>query len=204
MLVENDHAVLIIQGLGDNHKWVCQAIKTLTGGWTGFGLSPIVYMVGWQDGEINFQPKLDRLVRRIDGLKTHYKKVSLVGLSAGGSAAFNAFLERNGVVYKAVNVCGRLFPGDGYNMRSLNHVAQKSPLFKESVLLFSQRVHELTNDDRIRLMTVRGKFWDELVPAKTSVLEGATNITVPMFEHIINIGLALGPMAKPVIEFLAS
>lgn len=202
IMMKKGHAVIIIPGLGDDRFGALWIIQKLTNYWSTYGLTPIVYAIGWHNGEKEFQPKLNRLIKYIDALSKTYEKISLVGTSAGASAALNAFFVRRKKVYKAISVCGRLFPGSGYKRRSLENMAKNSPPFRESVLLFARTEPTLTRFDRRRLMTIRARFGDEMVPAATSVLEGATNVTIPLFEHVVCIGLAFMPKATPIIDFL--
>ena len=82
------HAILVIPGLNDRRV----RMSFLMNGWVKDGFSPIIHIVNWHDGE-HFDPKLHRLDLKIDELASQYAKVSLIGASAGGSAAFNAFLR---------------------------------------------------------------------------------------------------------------
>jgi hypothetical protein len=64
------------------------------------------------------------------------------------------------------------------------------------------RERELGKTDRTRIMTVHALLGDELVPAKTTTVDGATNIVVPTPEHIFSITMALTLLSKPLIQFL--
>ena len=59
-----EHSVIIVPGLGDETRFLAFATRF----WRGQGLEPIVYSVGWRDGENEFLPKLKRLMGLIDKL----------------------------------------------------------------------------------------------------------------------------------------
>lgn len=193
------HHTIIIPGLGDEVNKMIWA----TYHWRRSGLDPIVHSVGWHGGEKEFQPKLQILVDMIDEFADDGDRVSLVGCSAGGSAALNAFFERREAVYRVINVCGRLRTGSQNGFRSFDARTATSPPFAESVKLFESHENLLTHQDRQKVMTVRALFGDELVPADTTILRGAYNTVVPTPEHVLSIAMALTIFSKPLITFLA-
>lgn len=196
--MNKEHSVIVIPGLGDETR----LLQVATNHWKRHGLNTIVHSVGWSDGEPSFEPKLKILVEMIDRLKNKGAVVSLVGTSAGGSAALNAFIERRNVVHRVVNVCGRLRKGPTTGFRSFEAKTASSPSFAESVKLFESREGSLTYLDKQKIMTVRAMFGDELVPADTTILQGALNTRVPSPEHVFSIGMSLTLFSKPVILFL--
>jgi len=197
--MSKEHKVIVIPGLGDRRT---KPLELLTNHWKREGLEPIVHAVGWNDGEDSFEPKLHRLVEMIDGFVDQGDAVSLVGTSAGGSAALNAFIERKNVVHRVINVCGRLRVGPTDGFRSFESKSKSSPAFAESVKLCETREGLLLPADRRKIMTVRAMFGDELVPSETTVLQGAYNTTIPTPEHVFSIASALTVFSKPLIVFL--
>lgn len=191
------HKVIIVSGLGDN----IGKIRFATNHWKKFGLEPIAYSVGWHDGEKEFKPKLKRLIKLINDLSRKGNTISLVGLSAGGSAVLNAFIEQKDKVHRVVNVCGRLRTGTQKGFRSFAVRTSSSPAFARSIRLCEARENNLTKADRLKVMTVRAIF-DELVPKDTAILKGAYNTKIPTLEHIFSIGMALTLFSKPIILFL--
>ena len=192
------HNVIIIPGLGDQKK----PFEWATNHWRTHGLEPLVYSVGWRDGQKSFIPKLHRLLEVIDRFVEKGDMVSLVGASAGGSAALNAFAQRKTAVQRVINICGRLRVGNAMGFRSLRIQSMSSPAFAESVTLCERHSELLSEKDRKKCMTVRAMFGDELVPPETTVLRGAHNIQVPTPEHMFSIFLALTIFSKPLIGFL--
>lgn len=193
------HSVIIIPGLGDN----VQAIKLLEKSWKKFGLDIIPHSIGWRDGENDFKPKLERLLKLIDKLHKEGKKVSLVGTSAGGSAVLNAFVKRKNVIHKVVNVCGRLRVGPESGFRSFALKSKSSLSFADSVKMFESKESLLTEKDRKRIMTIMPIFGDQLVPSSTVFIEGAVNKKIFMGEHILSITYAMA-IYTPLKKFLLS
>lgn len=193
------HKVIIIPGLGDRVAATSWATKR----WNNYGLEPIVHPIFWHDGEI-FQAKLEKLLKIVDEQAINGGKVSLIGCSAGASAALNAFCERKKQINKVISICGRLKVGNQKGFRSLQARVKSSPAFKQSVILFNNRQGLLSHDDRKRIMTVTAKFGDELVPADTSVLDGAYNITIPTIEHSLSIYGALTIFSGRLVSFFRS
>lgn len=192
------HYAIIIPGLGDNTR----VLEWAVGHWKRYGLDPIVYSVGWRDGEESFRPKLKKLVMLIDQYRKNGDKVSLVGTSAGGSAAMNAFIERKRTIHRVINVCGRLKVGPTTGLRSFATQTKSSPAFAESVRICEKGIEELTVTDRRKIMTVRAMFGDELVPPETTIVDGAYNTQIPSGEHLLSIGAALTICSDPLISFL--
>ncbi|MDP1722901.1 MAG: hypothetical protein Q8L37_06890 [Candidatus Gottesmanbacteria bacterium] len=196
--MRNVHTVIIIPGLGDETR----VLGYITWHWKSYGLEPVVYSVGWRDGEESFRLKLNRLVKLIDEFVKKGAMVSLVGTSAGGSAALNAFTERKNKIHRVINVCGRLRVGPTTGLRSFASKTKSSPAFAQSVRLCEQSIKRLAVADRKKIMTVHAMFGDELVPSETTIIEGANNIQVPTAEHIVSIGAALTVFSKSLISFL--
>lgn len=191
------NTVVIIPGLGDE----VHALEYITRHFNKYGLDVAVHSIGWRDGTADFHPKFNKLLRHIDEL-SETSKVSIIGTSAGGSAALNAFTKRKKVVYKVVNLSGILRSSKEVGWRSFEERTKSSPQFAQSVKMFTNLENSLSAVDRKRVMTVYPKFGDELVAPDTVTLSGAMNIRIPSIEHVLSIALALTIFSKPVISFL--
>lgn len=191
------HYVIFIPGLGNDTN----IIRIATLFWRKYNLKPLVYPFNWHEKNTNFQRNLSKLSNLISKLSQDQCKVSLVGCSAGGSVALNAFYENN-KVSKIVNVCGRLRKGTQKGFRSFTARTKSSKLFAESVELCEERTDSLSEVDRKMIMTIRPLLGDELVPGNTTTINGAKNITLPTGEHLITIGVSLTIFAKRIINFL--
>lgn len=128
--------------------------------------------------------------------------MSLVGTSAGGTAVLNAFIKRKNKIHRIINICGRLRTGPEYGFRSFQTTTSTSRAFAQAVKLAEAEEHTLTKAERNRIMTVRARFGDEVVPPETTILEGAYNTSVLTPEHMLSIGAAITIFSKPLINFL--
>lgn len=190
------HYVIIVSGLGDE----AQLLKWATNHYRQYELEPVIHNIWWRKGERHFIPKLQKLIKLIDRLSKNGSLVSLVGTSAGSSAVLNAFVKRKSKICKVISICGRLRQGDEEGFRSFKFRSASSLAFKESVLMFEKSEPSINKDDRKKIMTVRAMF-DELVPPKTVIVQGALNKRIPMVEHVLSIATAL-LVYDPVIRFL--
>jgi len=189
--------VLIIPGLGEYDEYV----EMLTRCWRKYGLEPVIHQMHWSDGE-HFALKLEKLVAVVDALSKDGSVISLVGLSAGASAALNLFLERDHAIDRVVSICGRIRKGDQTGYRSFETRTKSSRAFAESVMLFAKEEKSLSVEQRKRIMTVRPLFGDALVPASTTHIDGARNVTIPTAGHIFSIGMSLSICSRPILQFL--
>lgn len=193
------HKVIIVPGLGDNKVF---HIKFATNHWTKKGLDVLIHRFDWMNNYESFETKFNRLLKLVDSLVLEDNTISLVGLSAGGSAVLNVLVERKKMIHKVVNICGRLRTGSDKGFRTLRDKSKNSPSFYKSVKYFEKKEKSLNSDELQRIMTVRAKFGDELVPSNTVSIEEAYNITIPTIEHVLSIGLALSVFSKEIISFL--
>lgn len=200
MSSESPHTVIVVPCLGDDKQVAQFMLEKAINNWHHDGLHTIIHSVHWRDGE-PFEEKLQKLLTLID-TQQDKDKISLVGISAGASLAFNAFNQRKERVHKAVNVAGRLRAGQA-TIRSLERMAKTSPAFRESVLSFEEAEPLLSDQDRLRLMTVRPFLGDELVPRDTADLPGAHNQWIYTPEHGLSIWLALR-LQKKIRTFLTT
>lgn len=191
------HTVIIIPGLGDG----VELMEFATRHWKWVGLYPLVYSVGWRDGERSFTPKLTRLLELIDTLHESGKRVSLVGTSAGGSAAMNAFIERRDAIHRVINVCGRLRVGPTKGLWSFAAKTKSSPAFADSVMMCESHQKTISDKDLKRVMTIRPIF-DEIVPTDTVELDGAHNRVIPSMGHVLSIALSMTFFSYQLASFL--
>lgn len=195
----SDNIVIIIPGLGDR---IIKPLELAVAPWRLYGLEPVVYRIGWRDGETSFKPKLQKLLDRINFFSQNGVKVSLVGTSAGGSAALNAFIARKNTIHRVINVCGRLRVGLATGFRSFDYQSKSSLAFAESVKLCEAQQEIISSNDRHKIMTVKAMFGDELVPSETVTIDGAYNIGVPTFEHMFSISMSLTLFSRLLLDFL--
>lgn len=188
--------ILIFPGLGDNVKQTL----CLTRNWESkFGVSVRVSSVCWKNTNESLDEKLESGNTLInENLKT-VSVLFLMGLSGGGSFAYNLFCQRLDQIPKMINVCGRMRRGENV-YPTLDQAAGKKMAFRDSVLV-AEKNERLNLDNNHRVMTIRPRFGDEVVPPSSVTLEGARNIQIPTTEHILSIYYALW-FPHQMIQFL--
>lgn len=188
------HILIVVPGLGDNYRFYEWAMKDWE---NNYNITPFFYKVGWNTSRVEI--KLKEFLHQIDS-QTKQNRVSLMGLSAGGSFVINAFSLCRNKIYKVINNCGRLREGKNV-FPSLTLAAKGYPAFKESVLLCEQNQKHISSKDRKKIMTIR-PFFDEIVPSSTTDLEGAITIQIPSIQHMVSMGLSVTLFRKRIIDFL--
>ena len=187
------HHIIYITGLGDaNAEGQRKAVST----WRRFGVEPQLFQMNWIDRE-PFAPKLGRLVRLIDSLVAKGGKVSLVGVSAGGGVALNAYAQRKSVISGVVTVCGKF----NYPQTVSPRLIAKNPAFGESMAMVADSRTSLTPEDLRKVMSIYPLF-DESVPAHEAKLAGTHQKRVLSVGHVITIALMISVRAATIIRFL--
>ena len=191
--------IIYIPGLHDDTFLHTNAVHILRYLWRPYGFDILVIKPHWGEGN-SFAPKLKNIIDTIDKL-SQKKKVYLIGQSAGGAAVLNAFVARKNKVSGVVNICGRLIKGKKV-FTYLELAAKGNPAFLDSVLLFeNQNEEKLVDEDRRKILIVK-PLWDEVVPASTVGLSGATTITIPMLFHSLGGVAALTLFSSKIRAFL--
>jgi pimeloyl-ACP methyl ester carboxylesterase len=177
--------VIIVAGLGDATAYIKWATKQ----WPRqYGLTPVVFIVGWGDKPSEYENKYQRLASLLDELGP----AAVIGISAGGSFALNALRRYPDRVSCAISICGpvRLRAKD-QTLRRLN----ESPLLRQSIN--EQQKGTLAE----RAMTLR-PIYDRIVYPGNVPVEGARNSRMPVIGHVLGIGWALYCRDKQMAEFI--
>lgn len=184
------HHVILVPGLTDNPFLSKTATKPLAKA----GFSPQIFFFGWSG---NFEKNLKNLVDHIQTLKKT-GKVSLIGLSAGGSSVLNALLKTN-EIEKVVTICSRLTM-DKPMALDLIILARDKTAYNQSV--------ESVEKNKINLKNLKTKilnispYFDEVVPVKSQYIKGLNQKKVPFILHIPSIYFSLNYRLNYIIDFL--
>ena len=198
--MKRSYTTILIPGLQDTEN-KRKAYKFLLRSWPAkYNITPIIFEARWSDGKETFEHKLNRLLTLIDSATAKPVSLSLIGASAGGSLAFNAYYQRSNKIGELINVCGRL--RRGVNVKpSLEWAARNSNSFFDSVINCERGLSNLTTRDKDKILTMQA-LYDEIVPNSTSTLDGATNIKVFSVEHMLTGLLSLTLYSKRIIDFI--
>ncbi len=176
------HHVIYLPGLGDEKANGQDKILRL---WRIFGLKVHYFKIGWADGE-PFEPKLERILELVDSLAESYGEVSVIGTSAGASAAINAFEKRTEQIASVVCICGKL--------RNPQTISKEryivNPAFEGSIKTLSTSLEGLSDKDKQKILSIRPLI-DEVVTPRDTYIDGAKSKIIPSFGHVASIVYAL-------------
>ena len=192
--------IIFIPGLGDRKNLLSSILKWF---WGGKEFEAEIFLFGWNAPESALREKQKRLLERIEELTRQGYQISLVGISAGGSAAINAFLERPEIVRQSINVCGRLYVGEG-TIPSLKKASRRHPVFAASVKDCEGRLQDASHEVLARILTIRPVLYDGAVPLSTMIVEGAVNAKILCMLHLFSIPAILIFQRKKITKFIAS
>ena len=190
--------LLIIPGLGDDVRYT----KFLTGNWEKkYNIKSHVVAFGWWGDSNKFNERFEKMKKYLDDFIEKNENVSILGISAGGSAAINLFSQKKDKLRYAVIVCGRLHDS---NLRSMWYLRKKDlGVFEESIKLCEKNIDQLSEGDKKRILTIR-PLYDEIVPVRTMTIKGAENKRINSVQHMVSISLALTLYSGIIAKFLKS
>lgn len=181
--------IIYIAGIGKGHKMGQQAAVKL---WRFYGVSPIFYDMHWEKGE--WDEKLQQLLKLIDETDG---PVALVGVSAGASAAINAYAARKDKVSGVVLIAGWVNRPEDVGAYYYEH----NPAFVDSAKLAPESLAKLDSNARKRILS-RYALKDEMVSSPHSFVEGAHNQRVMSAGHFITITTQILLGAPGFLRFL--
>ena len=190
--------LIIIPGLGDDARYT----KFITKNWEkNHGIKVTVMNFGWSGNDDKFQKRFDAIDKKIEKFLQENKNVSLLGISAGGSAVINLYSKRKDQIEKVICVCGRLRdPNIG---RMWNHRKKDLGVFTQSVRLAEKNIEKLNEKDLEKFLTIR-PIYDDVVPVRTMTLNGAKNKKVNAIQHMISIFLIMTRYSSISAKFINS
>lgn len=190
-MARQKHYVIYVPGIKDDLLYV-QSLLIQT--WRFHSVQPVMLTMPWAgDGE--FEPKLARLIAKIDTYRQSGRKVSLVGASAGASAVLNAYMQRKDDINAVAYICGKINFPDTVAPR----IYAKNPAFKTSLQQLQQTLRRLTPSDRTKLHSFYSPI-DTTVPYPHTVIDNATEKKLPSLRHMWAILYALSLGSSALIQ----
>ncbi len=182
-VMSTNRVVIYVPGLGDKRL---RGQQFLVSTWRWWAVEPIIFQMKWADKE-DFAPKFARLLHLIDDLHRQGKDISIVGTSAGATAAIHAFAARKDVIRGIVVICGKINRPEAIG----KSYRRKNPAFGQSADKIQRSLDELSFEtDRPRIYS-RYAIFDELVPKQDSIVVGAKNHMVVGVGHAVTIATQL-------------
>lgn len=170
--------VIYVPGLGDERPY---GQKDIIRSWRIFGLHAHYLALGWAKAE-GFETKLQRLLDKIDHLKTAGNDVALVGVSAGASAVINAYAQRPKKIRGVVCIVGKIQNPQTVHPRRFAH----DPDFKASLYIVQDSLTKLGAHGRKKIMSIH-PIYDQTVPVADTIIPGAVEKLVRTRGHIFTI-----------------
>jgi pimeloyl-ACP methyl ester carboxylesterase len=184
---------IYLPGLGDHRKWFQDKLIWV---WRFFGVKAIFHPIGWASGEA-FEPKLNRIIQQIDELTTNGDKIALVGVSAGGGAALNAYMARPDKISAVVFIVGKVYGVDNVNQRYFKH----NPAFKDSLNMSDELYRQLNDEDRAKMFYIYSNH-DRTVLPKYNLMRGVKAKKIFALGHITAFYFAITFHAYSICRFI--
>jgi pimeloyl-ACP methyl ester carboxylesterase len=166
--------LIIIPGLGDRGR----LYRLLMPLWLLMGYRVHIFVFGWEQGGLDLAMALTRLTAFIDSLDG--RRVYVIGVSAGGTAAINALAERPTRIARVITVCT---PYEQLTTRD-------NDLLRASVRQASIRLLGIDPKTRHKILSVYG-LYDEVVSIAMSQPEDIAQKQIWLAGHGLTICLAL-------------
>ena len=187
------HSIIYVPGLGDTNLTSRQKLLNL---WHFRNVSIEICSMKWSMDE-PWHIKLDRLINRIDQLKAEGNVVSLIGESAGASAAMHALRNRHQVLHLVILLCGK----SHYPERVSPRLYQRNPALKTSLVGADHIVQTLTESEGEKLLNLHPLF-DPVVPVAETKISGVRDSTMPMIGHATSIVFANTLWSWRIVHFV--
>ena len=182
--MSRQHHVIYVPGILDNIYRQDLIVKA----WRLYGVRGHCHVMPWV-GDEDYQPKLERLLDRIDHYMAKGHRVSLLGVSAGASAVLNAYVERKdditGLVYALAKIKAPETVSDA--------LYAANPAFKTSIEALQENLKKLTPADKAKMHSFYSPG-DGYVPHAATVIPGVRESRLPALRHgrAITYSLTLG------------
>lgn len=170
--------------------------KYILRSWGLWGADAEVFRMNWTDKEA-WEPKFERLLKRIDELLAENKKVGLVADSAGTPVIINAYAARKNKLIGVVCICGKINRPETLGAR----YKEKNVALKPAVTHAVSSIAQLNDQEKSRILSRRA-IYDELVKKPDSYVDGAKNQVVFGFGHFLTIVTQIIFGAPSFIRFL--
>lgn len=174
-MARQKHYVIYVPGIKDDLLWV-QSLLIQT--WRFYGVQPVMLTMPWV-GDEAYEPKIARLIAKIDVHRQSGHEVSLVGASAGASAVLNAYIQRKDDISAVAYICGKINFPDTVAPR----IYARNPAFKTSLQQLQETVRQLTTDDKIKLRSFYSPI-DTTVPYSHTVIANVSETRLPRLRHM--------------------
>jgi pimeloyl-ACP methyl ester carboxylesterase len=180
--------LILIPGIGDRSR----AYEVFAFVWRLLGYEVHIVAFGWTDRASRLAPKDAAFLKQIEALGKG-RELSVIGISAGGTAAVNALAARPKLVHKVIAVCSPLS-----RFKTLDN-----PLLAESIEEAQANLDRVEADTKQRILSVYA-LYDQVVNVALSRAEGVKTLRLWSVLHAPTIFVALTLGAPRLRRFLTA
>jgi acetyl esterase/lipase len=173
--MKQQHHVIYVPGILDDIYRIQSSCVRL---WRLHGVHGHCHEIPWAGAE-DFQPKLQRLLDRIDYYKAQGHQVSLIGASAGASGVLNAYVERKDSITGLVYICAKINAPETVSDKTY----AENPAFKTSLKALQNSLRQLTAADKTKIHSFYSPG-DGYVPHAATVIAGVRESRLPSLKHV--------------------
>ena len=185
--------IIYIPGIGD-HKIAGQQMALRL--WRLYGVNVEIIQMNWIVKE-PWDTKFQKILQRVDELHEADYPVALVGVSAGASAALNAYAARKDKISGVACISGKIQRPETIGQ----HYRQEDPAFLTSAKECQTALKKLNAQGRAHILCRYGRA-DNIVDPADSRIDGAHNQQAPTVNHGLNIAFQIIFGAPSIVRFL--
>jgi hypothetical protein len=189
------HIAVYLPGL--NNERAAPVHKKMLSTWRIFGVHVIYHPMLWSDKQ-PFSEKIESILKEVDEYIVSGNKVSIIGTSAGASAAINVHASRRNNIHKVVCICGKL-----RNPNTISYSFAENPAFEQSLEILPKSLDNLSKNDLAKILSLR-PLVDGIVPPGDTIIKGSRNSLMPILGHGNGITYALTLGTWRITRFLKS
>ena len=188
------HHVIYIPGIGDNKPYYQPQLINF---WRFYGIKVHYHPVIWRSQDEDWTSKLNKISKLIDELYQQGFRVSLVGVSAGASAALNAYAADKRKIRGIVYICGKLKHPETISKRYY----QRNPAFKSSLAEAQLNIEKLSDEDKSKMLNLR-PLYDQTVPVSHTEISGVRRLRMLSVYHVPSIFIAITLYGPLIAKFI--
>ena len=188
------HHIIYIPGIGDHRTYYQPQILSI---WRAYGVKVHYHPVIWRSQHESWNKKLNKLSNLIETLYDEGATVSLVGISAGASAALNAYAVNKDKLHAVVYICGKLRHPETIGRSYYD----RNPAFETSLHEVQGVINKLTVKDKAKMLNVR-PFFDETVPVAHTEIPGVRKLVMVSAYHVPSIFIAISLYGPLICGFI--
>lgn len=186
------HYAIYVPGLSDHRTYGQNVVIQL---WRLFGVRPRYLALGWNKDE-GLELKIARILKEVVSLRSAGHSVSLVSVSAGASAALNAY-ARSSDISSVVCICGKINNPETVQEATL----AANPDFKKSLAQLQKSLTLLDQKKRKGILSIHPRK-DQTVPVADTIIDGAQEKSTPGWNHVTGIFFAIILKSFSIARFI--